>query len=277
MRKKTAIVIAIELNVIVKQQEVIMSKILTAIPCLTVAIFVLCSCASKPQYNTGSHDNYRLGDALLEAIAKGENKAAKELVIKGAPLNFKDKKDEWTPLVYAIYYRNSDMSAFLIKAGADPNLKDHSNRTALMWAAMRGDLTTLRLLIEHNADLNAVDIVGRNALNYATSYDNSAAAFYLARIGKIETPPPVTPKEKTPVPTLNAPKTVVPAVTTPKAVVPAVAAPKTKMPSAAIATVKPVTPAVTPVAKPKVPAAKTANTVITDTKKVLPPVPTIKK
>ena len=170
-----------------KITKVILSLI---VPCLLV--FVFCSCKTQ-EYNLGEKDNYRLGEALLDAISRGENLTAKRLIKRGAPLNFRDKKDDWTPLIYAIYYDNNDVAEYLIKAGANVNCKDNLNRTPLMFCAMNGDLTTLQLLIEYDADLNATDNAGRTALTYATIYSEYHAAEYLAQIGYIPKDKPGNP------------------------------------------------------------------------------------
>ena len=170
-----------------KITKVILSLI---VPCLLV--FVFCSCKTQ-EYNLGEKDNYRLGEALLDAISRGENLTAKRLIKRGAPLNFRDKKDDWTPLIYAIYYDNNDVAEYLIKAGANVNCKDNLNRTPLMVCAMNGDLTTLQLLIEYDADLNATDNAGRTALTYATIYSEYHAAEYLAQIGYIPKDKPGNP------------------------------------------------------------------------------------
>ena len=161
----------------------LMKKVVTLIvPCLMVFIFSSCK---TPEYNLGDKDTYRLGEALLDAIARDEHLTAKRLIKRGAPLNYRDRKDNWTPLIYAIYYENGDIAEYLIKAGADVNCKDNLNRTALMFAAMSGDLTVLQMLIEKGADFNALDNTGKNSLTYATVYSQYHAAEYLAQIGYI--------------------------------------------------------------------------------------------
>jgi hypothetical protein len=160
------------------------------VPCLLV--FAFCSCKT-PEYNLGEKDNYRLGQSLLDAISRGENLTAKRLIKRGAPLNFRDKKDDWTPLIYAIYYDNNDIADYLIKAGANVNCKDNLNRTPLMFCAMNGDMTTMQLLIENDADLNATDNSGRTALTYATIYTEYHAAEYLAKLGYIPKDKPGNP------------------------------------------------------------------------------------
>src|SRR5262249_26784420 len=56
----------------------------------------------------------------------------------------------------------------LLRAGADLNTTDHDGRTALIWAAKRGNSEVERVLLAAGADPNIVDLRGRTALDYAT-------------------------------------------------------------------------------------------------------------
>ena len=58
-----------------------------------------------------------------------------------------------TPFMYAVLYTNVPTLAQLLKMGADPNKRNDANATALMWAAT--DLEKTRLLLDHDADVNA--------------------------------------------------------------------------------------------------------------------------
>ncbi|MDD5729485.1 MAG: ankyrin repeat domain-containing protein, partial [Victivallales bacterium] len=164
-----------------------MKNIISAL--ITAAILSsLISCSTPPapntKFNLSSDDPYRQGQNLVEAIAHGSDSAAYRLMEQGAPLNYQDKKDEWTPLIYAIYHRSWSMARVIIRAGANVNLADSANRTPLMWAALRDSGVTAKLLVEYGADINAVDINGRTALQYAVIYTNYSLAAYLAEIGR---------------------------------------------------------------------------------------------
>lgn len=184
-----------------------------------VAVAILCVSCSTPSYNLGSEDPYRLGDSMLRAISIHENKAVKQLMISGAPLNCRDRKDDWTPLIYAIYYENWTVARMLLAANVDINAVDKENRSALIWAAIRGDLTTLRMLVERGASINIMDRYGMNALAYAAFYNHGAAAKYLAEVGRVPSRKQVTtekkpevapPAEKNPEPASTPPPTPTP-------------------------------------------------------------------
>jgi hypothetical protein len=165
-----------------------MKKILSLSSIFAAIVIFFSSCSTPPppdmEFNLGSDDPYRQGQNLVEAIAHGANSAAYRLMERGAPLNYQDKKDKWTPLIYAIYHNNWRMAKVLIRAGANVNLADSANRTPLMWAAVRNSGVTATILVEHGANVNAVDINGRTALQYAIIYTNYTLAAYLAEAGR---------------------------------------------------------------------------------------------
>lgn len=53
------------------------------------------------------------------------------------------------------------MAAAQIKAGADVNYQNGDGRTALMRASKRDNKDVVQLLIDHGADVNAVDNKGK--------------------------------------------------------------------------------------------------------------------
>ncbi len=60
------------------------------------------------------------------------------------------------PIVGARYPSSTNLAA-LLDAGADPNAPDWLGKTALHFAAEKGDLEAVQLLIERGADINAVE------------------------------------------------------------------------------------------------------------------------
>jgi hypothetical protein len=80
-----------------------------------------------------------------------------------------------SPLMVAAARDELDSARFLLDHGANPNLRTHNTtssalahdaRTALMYAAARGSLAMIRLLVGAGADVHAADTRGVTALDY---------------------------------------------------------------------------------------------------------------
>ena len=85
--------------------------------------------------------------------------------------------DGWTPLHWASgRYNFEDGSALrlLLEHGADINVQNRVGRTALHRASFNGALEVVRVLLEHGADVEAKNIVGETALQEAADrgHDN---------------------------------------------------------------------------------------------------------
>ena len=77
-------------------------------------------------------------------------------------------KGSTTPLCRATYNDHQSMCIMLLTQGADINGKSlTTGRTALMWAAFRGNVILLELLITKGADINACDDEGLNCFDIA--------------------------------------------------------------------------------------------------------------
>jgi uncharacterized protein len=73
----------------------------------------------------------------------------------------------------------------LIALGADVNILNASNKTALLKASMFGNLKTCKLLVEAGADLNQKSDAGETALDRAISRKRKACGEYLLSKGAV--------------------------------------------------------------------------------------------
>ncbi len=133
--------------------------VLSASVMAACVVGLLCSCAPRVP--------------VLDAAGQGDLVTLKKLLAEGHSINERNPKVQfgWTPLIGAIFQRETNVVHYLITAGADINLPDNGGETPLMWAAAQGDdaLGIVGDLIAHGADLNAKDKMGATALNYAGS------------------------------------------------------------------------------------------------------------
>ena len=129
-------------------------------------------------------DRNKQGAHLCLAILRGDNIAAGHMLKSGAPVNHQDQPDGWTPLIYSIYYNNPGGRKLLLSHGADIMVTDFSGRTVLMFAAQNGDAKLARQLIELGAPVNAVDKLGRRALDFAKACRNTECVALLSELYK---------------------------------------------------------------------------------------------
>mgnify|MGYP001182391464 CR=1 FL=1 len=80
-------------------------------------------------------------------------------------------------LMFAALYGDVALMRRLLALGADPNTKNDVGATALMWAA--GDVAKVRLLLAHGADANARSDEGASALTMAAGRFGSAPVLQL--------------------------------------------------------------------------------------------------
>ena len=112
------------------------------------------------------------GTPVLNAAEQGDLEKVKVLLKQGRSINERDPRVKfgWTPLIAAVYQRNTNVVHYLIESGADVNIPDSSGKTAIMWAM--GDdesIDLVKFLIAHGADLSAKDKLGGTVLSYANS------------------------------------------------------------------------------------------------------------
>jgi len=105
---------------------------------------------------------------LMKSIQVCDYQAALQLIDSGVDLNFEDERGH-TPLALAITFGENSVIRELLTHGADPNRTSRktSRGTALMGAALTGNLEGTRLLLENGAKPDMVDVYKGTALMYA--------------------------------------------------------------------------------------------------------------
>ncbi|HEX5472427.1 MAG TPA: ankyrin repeat domain-containing protein, partial [Lacipirellulaceae bacterium] len=101
---------------------------------------------------------------LIDAAYRGDLKSVKDLLAKGAPVDFHDGSSG-TPLMYAVGHM--DMIKALVEAGANINERSRLGRTPLMWAANDGHIDVIRYLLKKGANPALLDDNGESAAGLA--------------------------------------------------------------------------------------------------------------
>lgn len=92
--------------------------------------------------------------SLFTAAKQGNIVAVKELINKGADINFvcETSCKGWTPLMIAAAENHIDVVKFLLEKGANPNVQNQYGRTALHFAVNYSFEPIVNLLLENGAD-----------------------------------------------------------------------------------------------------------------------------
>jgi ankyrin repeat protein len=113
--------------------------------------------------------------------ATGTNEA-KWLLANKADVNARDTTcGGGTPLHWAAFRGQKDVSELLLASNADVNARDNSGGTPLHWAARKGQKAVVELLLASNANVNAKDNSGNTPLQFA--FDNKDIAAFLRQHG----------------------------------------------------------------------------------------------
>ena len=99
--------------------------------------------------------------SLFQASRAGDRSAVRALLKNGADLHARDEFGN-TPLMTAALCADAALLEILLKAGADVNATNKEGATALMRAATFGDKA--RLLVAHHSDVKARSVLGNSAL-----------------------------------------------------------------------------------------------------------------
>ncbi len=105
---------------------------------------------------------------LQNAVNDGKLRSAAALLEVGATVDLAGGPSHWTALHYAAYRINRDMTALLLKSGADPNIATPAGERPLHTAAHAGDLDVVIALVKAGADMSAKNERGQTAAEIAT-------------------------------------------------------------------------------------------------------------
>lgn len=98
-------------------------------------------------------------DCLFDLVDRGEWQETLRL-ISLYPQSLEARNDVgFTPLLWAIRHKQTELSHQLLRKGANPNVQANGGQTCLMWACHHGDVSILQDLLTHGLDLNAVSDV----------------------------------------------------------------------------------------------------------------------
>ena len=110
----------------------------------------------------------RYGTALTAAVWNGHIEVVRCLLNHGArPNQPGNPQDVSLPLHIAASQANKPLVKLLLSKGAKPDVQGGAYRFSLTAAAVGGDISIMRLLIDYGADLHARDLEGETAMHGA--------------------------------------------------------------------------------------------------------------
>jgi ankyrin repeat protein len=127
--------------------------------------------------------SYYSSAPLHLAVINGQYDIIQFLLHKGANVDAQDTYG--TPLYYSATYGDKRSAVLLLEAGANPNLNGRENESVppLLGASEAGKSETLKLLVEHGANVDYRDAQGMTALMLAAREGHSGVCELLLSLG----------------------------------------------------------------------------------------------
>ncbi|RYP20395.1 hypothetical protein DL767_009468 [Monosporascus sp. MG133] len=150
-----------------------------------------------PLHYASMHGRLDMLNALLEARSGQTPQLLRLLKQYGADLDQVDKLYGWTPLVHAASEGNVPCLQELLSVGADPNIVDEKDFTAMYYAAWEGHLACMQLLTPYqNGNSRSPLIMQASAAPLAPMGSDTAPvpmSLDVDAIPDLELPPPIIP------------------------------------------------------------------------------------
>lgn len=113
------------------------------------------------------------GTPLLSlAVRSAQYEMASLLLEHGADINLCSHDRSYSALMEAALLGELKIAQLLLAQHADVNIQSKDRQTALILAVARQDIPMVKLLLEHHADKNSADKLGMSALSYAKLFRN---------------------------------------------------------------------------------------------------------
>jgi ankyrin repeat protein len=134
------------------------------------------------KWGLSMEDLDELGNQLLSQAGSGNDKIVRELVTRGANVNYPDEEIGDRPLHRAAMEGHAETVLTLIELGADVNAADNLGERPLHWAADGGHLETVKLLIEKGAQITAENCEGKTAADWAARENRTEVETFLRKL-----------------------------------------------------------------------------------------------
>jgi ankyrin repeat protein len=122
-------------------------------------------------------------NALLRALQSKHDDVAEVLVVRPELDVNAQGSNGITALMQYVIRNDKNRIQNLLDRGANPNLRDDEQDTALHLAAQRGDIDIVRMLLAKEADVNAKNKLGGTPLMWAGVYGHEEVARALLEKG----------------------------------------------------------------------------------------------
>ena len=107
-----------------------------------------------------------LNAKFLECVSKHDADRAAHFLDGGANINVRDENDD-TALLYSVRGGDNKIALLLIEKKASLDAQDKDGATALILASKKGDIPLVKALLDAGADIGLEDRTGKKALDYA--------------------------------------------------------------------------------------------------------------
>ena len=147
------------------------------------ALMYACRCSQRDTANlminlgiSLAHRDWSGDDALLVALKYQCFDIAKRLIDKGCSINTKSATNGNTALIRCAFDNREDSLDFILSCdGVEIDAKNFNDENGLIVASRGGNLSIISKLLQHNANVDLSDSVGRTALFVAVAGRKEAA------------------------------------------------------------------------------------------------------